>query len=285
MLNRGVSKHPLILCADDYALSPAVTRGILDALAAGRLNATGAMTNRPLWREAAPDVAGFADRADIGLHLNLTFGAPLGSMPTLAPSGELPKLRPLLKAARAGLLPREEIRAEIARQLDAFEDAMGRSPDFIDGHQHVQILPGVSDWLLEELVRRGLSGRLWLRDSADRLSRILKRRVELPKALIVATLGRGFAGKAHRLGFQTNDGFAGFSAFDLRRNYGRDFARYLVSPGPRHLVMCHPGHVDEDPSAGDEVREPRARELAFLLSDAFAPTLDAAGFSLQRWSK
>ncbi len=280
-----MSKHSLILCADDYALSPGVTRGVLDALAKGRLNATCAMTNRPLWRQAAPELEAFADRADIGLHLTLTFGAPLGPMPRLAPSGELPQLRPLLKAARAGTLPADEIRAEIARQLDAFQDAMGRAPDFIDGHQHVHILPGIRDWLLEELVRRGLWGRLWLRDSADRLPRILARRVELPKALIVASLARGFAAKAHRLGFQTNDGFAGFSAFDLRRSYGRDFARYLVRPGARHLVMCHPGHVDEDPGAGDEVREPRARELAFLLSNAFTDTLEAAGFSLRRWSK
>ena len=285
MLNRGVSKHSLILCADDYALSPGVTRGILDALAKGRLNATCAMTNRPLWRESAGDVAAFADRADVGLHLTLTFGAPLGPMPGLAPSGELPKLRPLLKAARAGILPRDEIRAEIARQLDAFEDAMCRPPDFIDGHQHVHVLPGIREALFEELARRGLAGRLWLRDSADRLPRILARRIELPKALILASLGRGFAAQAHRQGFHTNEGFAGFSAFDLRRNYGRDFARYLISPGLRHLVMCHPGHLDDDPSAGDEVREPRARELDFLLSDAFFPTLEKAGFSLRRWSK
>ena len=280
-----MSTRPLILCADDYALSPGVTRGILDALAKGRLNATGAMTNRPLWKQAAPDVAAFSDRVDIGLHLNLTFGAPLGAMPNLAPSGVLPMLRPFLKAARAGLLPREEVRAEIARQLDAFEDAMGRPPDFVDGHQHVQVLPGVRDWLLEELVKRGLAGRLWLRDSSDRLPRILARRVELPKALVLAALGRGFAAQAHGLGFHTNEGFAGFSAFDQRRDYGRDFARYLVRPGARHLVMCHPGHVDSDPTAGDDVREPRARELEFLLSDRFAHALGAAGFHLHRWSK
>ena len=281
----GVSPRPFILCADDYALSPGVTRGILDALGKGRLNATGAMTNRPLWKEAAPDVAAFSDRADIGLHLNLTFGAPLGPMPTLAPSGVFPRLGPFLKAARARRLPADEVRAEIARQLDAFEDAMGRPPDFVDGHQHVQVLPGVRDWLLQELVRRGLAGRLWLRDSSDRLPRILTRRVELPKALVLASLGRGFADAAHRLGFHTNEGFAGFSAFDLQRDYGRDFARYLVSPGARHLVMCHPGHVDADPSAGDEVREPRARELEFLLSDQFAHALGAAGLNLHRWSK
>jgi len=206
-------------------------------------------------------------------------------MPKLAPSGELPKLRPLLKAARAGTLPVEEIRAEIGRQLDAFQEAMGRAPDFIDGHQHVHILPGVRDVLLDELVRRGLWGRLWLRDSADRLPRILARGVELSKALVVAALARGFAAKAHQLGFQTNEGFAGFSAFDPRRNYGRDFSRYLAMPGARHLVMCHPGHLDEDPDAGDEVREPRARELDFLLSDRFIHTLESARFSLRRWSK
>ena len=170
-----MSKHSLILCADDYALSPGVMRGVLDALAKGRLNATCAMTNRPLWRQAAPELEAFADRADIGLHLTLTFGAPLGPMPRLAPSGELPQLRPLLKAARAGTLPADEIRAEIARQLDAFQDAMGRAPDFIDGHQHVHILPGIRDWLLEELVRRGLWGRLWLRDSAEVLDTCIVR--------------------------------------------------------------------------------------------------------------
>ena len=276
---------PLILCADDYALSPGVTRGILAALEAGRINATGAMTNRPLWKEAARDVMAFADRADIGLHLNFTFGAPLGGMVKLAPSGELPKLGPFLKAARAGTLPRDEIRAEITRQIDAFEDATGRAPAFIDGHQHVQVFPIVRDALFDEVVRRGYAGKVWLRDSSDHLLAILLRHVEIPKALIVAWLARGFAIEAARFGFQVNKGFAGFSAFDATRDYGKDFARYCSHQDERPLIMCHPGYVDEDPSAGDEVTASREEELRFLLSDDFTKKLEAAGLELRLWSR
>ena len=280
-----MSPRPLILCADDYALSPGVSRGILDALDAGRLNATGAMTNRPAWRTAARDLADFGPHADIGLHLNFTFGAPLGAMPELAPNGEFPRLGAFLAKARAGRLPREEIRAEIARQFDAFEDAMGRPPDFVDGHQHVQVFPGVRQWVLAEMLRRGLAGRAWLRDSSDHVLRILPRRAHVPKALVLAWLGRGYAREVARHGFLTNHGFAGFSAFDLKRDYGADFPRYLVSGGERHLVMCHPGRVDADRSAGDEVTHTREQELAFLLSEDFAPALEQAGFELRRWSR
>ena len=249
---------PLILCADDYALSPGVTRGILAALEAGRINATGAMTNRPLWNEAARDVMGFADRADIGLHLNFTFGSPLGGMVKLAPSGELPKLGPFLKAARAGTLPRDEIRAEITRQIDAFEQATGRAPAFIDGHQHVHVFPVVREALFDEVIRRGYAGKVWLRDSSDNLIAILLRHVEIPKALVVAWLARGFAAEAARFGFRVNQGFAGFSAFDTRRDYGKDFARYCTHQGERPLIMCHP---------------------------SFAKKLEAAGLELHLWSR
>jgi hypothetical protein len=280
-----VSTSSLILCADDYALSPGVIRGILDALAAGRINATGAMTNRPLWKTMAREVAAFTAQADIGLHLNFTFGAPIGGMPKLAPSGDLPQLRPFLKAARAGTLPREEIRAEIARQLDAFEEAMGHAPAFIDGHQHVQVFPIVREALLEEAVARGYAGKVCLRDSSDGLLPILRRRVEVPKALVLAWLGRDFARQAAELGFLTNDSFAGFSSFDPTRDYGRDFARYLRAPGKRHLIMCHPGHLDEDKSAGDEVTLSREHELSFLLSDDFTKKLEAARLELSLWSR
>ena len=280
-----MSLRPLILCADDFALSPGVTEGILLALDKGRLNATGAMTNRSHWKSAACELAPFARTADIGLHLNLTFGAPLGGMPKLAPAGAFPSLGSVLRGARAGRLPDEEIRAEIARQLDAFEDGLGRPPDFIDGHQHVQVLPGIRSWLLDELVRRGYAGKVWLRDSSDHLLRIFARRFEIPKALVLSWFSRGFSADANRLGFVTNEGFAGFSAFDERRDYSRDFPHYLVAPGERHLVMCHPGLVDEDPGAGDEVTVTRAKELAFLLSDDFAPALERAGLTLHRWSK
>ena len=91
-----------VLTADDYALTPGVSAGILDLLEAGRIAAAGAMTNRPHWRSGAAVFGQFSGAADLGLHFNLTCGIPLTRMKRLAPAGELPKLPALLRGGVAG---------------------------------------------------------------------------------------------------------------------------------------------------------------------------------------
>jgi chitin disaccharide deacetylase len=279
------SDRPFILCADDYGLSPGVSRGIVEAIGAARLSATSALTTARAWPEQGQALHPFKTKTDIGLHLNLTLGPPLAAMPQLAPSGQLPPLRQLIAAAVRRRLPEQEIRAEIIRQIDLFEATMGQPPDFVDGHQHVQILPGIRRWLMDELQRRGLARRVWLRNSADPLWRILARGASAAKAGLVACLASGFAAEARAYGFALNDGFAGFSRFDPARNYGNDFATYLKFPGRRHLVMCHPGHGDNDLLGVDPVAAARERELAFLLSPRFVATLRQHHVALARFKE
>lgn len=268
------------LCADDFALSPAVTAGILEALAAGRLTATSAMTTQANWPDAAKAFRALAPRADLGLHFNLTLGAPLANMPAFAPTGAFPAMNAIVPAAWRSALPRREILDELRRQLDAFEDAYGAPPDYVDGHQHVQVLPGIADDLITELSARGLAGKVWLRDSADRPRRIFARGKHWGKALTVAALARGFRAKARAAGFSLNDGFSGFSDFDAQGDYAADFASFLRAPGAKPLIMCHPGHVDAELARLDPVTDSREVELAFLLSDRFTAVLDAAGAKL-----
>lgn len=272
------------LCADDFALSPAVSEGILEALAAGRLTATSAMTTQPHWPEAARRFRELAPRADLGLHFNLTLGGPLGEMPRFAPGGAFPAMNAIVPAAWRGALPRAEIVDELRRQLDAFEADCGAPPDFLDGHQHVQVLPGIADDLIAELSSRQLAGKCWLRDSADRPKRIFARGKHWGKALTVSALACGFRKKARTAGFSVNDGFSGFSDFDAQADYAADFATYLLSPGAKPLIMCHPGHVDDELARLDPVTTSRETELAFLLSDRFAEVLTAASARLERLS-
>lgn len=275
----------LVLCADDFALTDGVSRAILDLLTTERLNATGVMSNRPGWPAWARELAPFAEKAEIGLHLNLTCAAPLTRMESFAPAGQFPALRKILQAGMLGRLPRAEIAAEIEAQLDAFETASGFAPAFVDGHQHVHAMPGIRDALLEVLGRRYRTAKPWLRDPADALPAILARRVQWPKALLVARLAGAFGRQARAAGFATNIGFSGFSAFDPRRDYAADFSRYLIGTGPRHLVMCHPGHVDRALLALDPATESRARELAFFASSRFLEILAARGQRLVRFNQ
>ncbi|MGL5117284.1 MAG: ChbG/HpnK family deacetylase, partial [Beijerinckiaceae bacterium] len=235
------------LIADDYAMTAGVSRGILRLLEHGRISGTGAMTGRPHWKGWSHALRAFAGKADLGVHLNLTLAEPLTRMAVFAPSGVLPTIGEVAKRAALRRLPMAELKAEIAAQLDAFEQAMDRRPDFIDGHQHVHGFPGVRRALFEVMLERyPKSPRPWLRASADLPKRILARRRNAPKAFQVAALSMGFAPAAHRRGIVTNDGFAGFSAFDPTVRYADEFASALVAPGLLHLVMCHPGEIDDE---------------------------------------
>ena len=107
-----VSKRSVVLCADDFGLADGVSRGIAELAEMGRLSATGAMTNMPGWRRAAPSLKSLRDRIAVGLHLNLTTGSPLSPMPGLAPSGMFPPLKDLLPKALKRQLPAAEITEE-----------------------------------------------------------------------------------------------------------------------------------------------------------------------------
>lgn len=269
--NEPRRKNPTVtaycLCADDFALTAGISRSILDLLDAGRLSATGAMTNRPHWQVLAPRLRAHGGHADIGLHFNLTCAEPLSPMPRLAPSGTLPALSVVARAALVSAEAGAEIAAELDRQLDAFESALGRAPDFIDGHQHVHVLPGIRQAVLAAISRRYPKGSVWLRDPSDSASAIAQRGVAVTKALVISGLARGLRAQAARRGIPLNLGFSGVSPFDPARDYGADFRHFLMRPGARHLVMCHPGFIDDELHALDPVSATRPLEHAFLIGD------------------
>lgn len=259
--------HRIILCADDYGMSAGVSRGILELARTRRLSATSAMVTLPRWPQDAPALAQVRDRIAIGLHINLTVGSPLGPIPSLAPEGRLPDLRPLIVRALAGAIDRNEIAAEVTRQLALFEAATGFPPDHVDGHQHVHALPRIRDGVLDALAKRFPQGGPLVRDPADRVAAIRERGQAVPKAIIISLLSRGFSQAAQARGFQTNDSFSGTSAFDPDTPYAQELASSFRAAGRHHIVMCHPGHPDDELSALDPIVGRRAQEYAALSAD------------------
>ena len=273
---------PVVLCADDYGIAPGVGRGIRALAAAGRLSATSCMTVFAEWCDEASRLADATDRIDVGLHLTLTDHAPLGAMPRLAPGGRLPALGRLIRLAHLRQLNRDEVAGEIARQLDAFEAVVGRPPAFVDGHQHVHVLPVVRDAVLALFDGRLDRRRTWLRSCAEPPGRILRRRVDAARALAVSTLAGPLHRDAIRTGIAGNRGFAGVTSFRPGRSVAADFAAYLDHTGPRPLVMCHPGEPDDMLAGRDPVVGQRAAELAFLAGDGFAALVESRRMVLAR---
>lgn len=264
----------LTLCADDYALTEGVSRGIEALAVAGRLSATSALVATRHWAEHGQRVAGLRRVIAVGLHFNLTLGAPLGAMPGLAPGGRLPAIAALVQQALLGRVSGDEVREEMLRQIARFREVAECDPDFVDGHQHVHALPGVRAGVIAALGEAFPPGRPrpWVRDPADTLARILARGAATAKALQIAALSRGFGAAVRAAGFATNDSFSGVSPFDRGTPFAQELARFLSHPGARHLVMCHPGYVDDELASLDPVVERREDELASLMA---YPGLDA----------
>jgi len=281
-------RNPVILCADDFALSPGVSRSIVELVGAGRLSATGCMSVSRFWPEHAGWLRDHADDADIGLHLTLTDQKPLGAMQNLAPSGRLPSNARLIMASLTGQLRkpalRDELRDEIERQIDAFEDAFDRPPAFIDGHHHAHQLPHIGTLVLDAFERRIRPHGGYVRVCREPRAAILRRAAPL-RALVIDALGADFAERVRARDNPANDSFRGVRNFSARERFDAMVPRFLEGVGEIPLVMCHPGHVDDALCALDPVTDQRAAEHAYLSGDLFPQALEQAGMRLSRFGE
>lgn len=273
----------VVLCADDFAISPRVSEAIIDLLSQRRLSAASCMTASRHWPNVAPGLRAFAGVADIGLHLTLTDARPLGEMPSLARDGRLPPLARLLPAALAGRLDRAEITGEIRRQLDAFAAETGCMPDFVDGHQHVHLLPVIRDDVLALFAGPLAVGRSYLRICWEPPRRILARRVAMAKTAFISALSLPLRREAARRGISCNDSFRGVYDFTDPESYPSVFPRFLRGAGQRPIIMCHPGLADAELAAADAVTVEREQEHAYFASDRFLADLAAANCRLARF--
>ena len=270
----------IVLSADDYGLSPAVSRAILALATAGRISALSCMTASTFWPEHGAWLKDIADKVDIGLHLTLVDEAPLTAMPRMAPHGRLPSIGRLIAKSYAHTLDLAEIAAELDAQLRAFTAVMGRPPAHIDGHLHAHVLPGIRDLVLARA--RAISPRPWLRNVHDSFGAISSRGVAVPKAAFIAALGRGFVGAAFDLKDRLNTGFSGVYAFSASpEDYGRLFARFVADRGSRHVILCHPGEAGDAAVAWDRQR---AVEYEFLAGPRFSAFLADQGLRVARFA-
>ncbi|MSO54913.1 MAG: ChbG/HpnK family deacetylase [Rhodospirillales bacterium] len=272
----------IVICADDYGLSPGVGLAVRELIAAGRLTATSAMTVSDYWPAEAILLKPLAGRCDIGLHLTLTDQRSTGPMPGLAPGGKLPSLVRLMMAAFTRRLDRGEVEAEIERQIDRFEATMGFLPQFVDGHHHVHQLPVVRDALLAVYDRRLRGSGAWIRSCVEPLSGIVRRGIAPARAALIGILGRPFARSAREANIPINASFRGVRSFTAKEDWPRLMAAFVTDPPDGLVIMCHPAIPDEALAAADYVVEPRRAEYEYLRSEAFPGLLAAKGATLVR---
>ncbi|NVN85154.1 MAG: ChbG/HpnK family deacetylase [Rhodopseudomonas sp.] len=269
------------LCADDYGISPGVNRAIRDLIERRRINATSVMVVGPaIGRDevrALNDAMTANPECAIGLHATLTAPFCPLTMHFRPLHGGL--FLPLGKKLQAGLLrrfDREIIAAELTAQIAAFVALFGRVPDYVDGHQHVQLFPQVRDAFLTAV--QAAAPNAWVRQCGR--VRPLAQRLGKPKALLLDVLSVQFRARAARAGVAFNSGFAGAYDFHKQTDFAALMGGFLEGLPDGGLVMCHPGHVDDTLISLDHFTHQREREHAFLAGDQLLSLLAASNVVL-----
>jgi chitin disaccharide deacetylase len=276
----GPQPRHLWLCADDYGMAPGISEAIRDLVARGRLNATSVMVVAPAFQQDEADaLAGLNEnekRVAIGLHVTLTAPfRPLSAGYGPLRNGAFLPLEGTMMAAFLQRLDRRRLAAEITAQIKAFEAAFGRLPDFIDGHQHVQLFPQVRDAFVAAV--KELAPDAWVRQ-CGRVIPLRKRFAG--KAMLLDMLSLSFRKRARRKGLHTNMAFAGAYDFRGEPDFAGLFPRFLHGLPPDSVVMCHPGFVDDELMRLDPLTIQRENEYTYLASEALPATLAAYGLSL-----
>ncbi len=240
----------LIVNADDFGLTRGVSRGILDAHRRGIVTSTTVMVNRPIDAALIEELK--ASELGVGLHLNLTLGAPVsnpGRVPSLV-DAEGKFIRDAREAAARAA--KDEARIELGNQIDAFRSIMGRFPTHLDSHHHI----GRHEPILELVLDFARAIKVPVRSQDDHVR-----------------------AAARRLKLRTPDHFAGESGPEPYWTAERVLEHVKALPGGVTEFMTHPGYYDED-LAYSRYGKQREAELAGLTDPSALPLIEREGIRL-----
>ena len=269
----------LVVNADDFGMSPAVTRGILESYEGGIVTSTTVMIGMPGAVEAVRDAVVNAPDLGLGLHITIAAG----------------RCQPVLPAAEVSTLVREdgcfydnpvwwerydsfhpdELQREIEAQCSRFIEAAGRHPDHLDSHYHSAYLHPAALRATFNLaarynipVRRPFGGASSLEEGLKRIGseqqRDALRRVfaELPMP-------------------RSTDRF-----IDLRPDMSPDQVVAMLQAIPDHTtteMLCHPGYVDAALESVDTYTTGRESEVRLLTNPAVSAAIHQFGIELIRF--
>jgi len=280
----------LIVNADDFGWSEAVTSGILRAHREGIVTSTTLMANLPGAEAALERARREAPGLGIGLHLNLTEGRPLtgdAAAPLADAQGEL--LRSLVALVRrvrtspaARLAAEREWEAQILWARDR-----GLRPTHLDGHKHVHLAPALLPIAIGLAKKHGIPA---IRTTAEwrpaGIAKMLPRQwgaKDRLRQMILAWIGRrwGIAGRraVRNAGLATTDWFFGLRATG---SISAELVEFVLSRAPEGTgeLMVHPGEAEASPARPTRLGQSRPAELAALCDARARRAAEENGWTL-----
>ncbi len=280
----------LIVNADDLGWTAGVNRGIVEAHRSGIVTSTSLLANGGAFADgvkAASELPGLG----VGVHLNLSDGKPIAPAERvkslLNESGDFsggPET--LLLQLTTKNLKLNEVQTEWSAQIEKVRSA-GIRPTHLDGHKHVQMLPGLFGIALRLAKKHGIAAvrvsheastlRAALTGGEESSSVILKQGVQ---ARGLKLLARDAHEMAERAGIASTDFFCGIAQTGVLSKKG--VLQLLASlPDGTTELMCHPGYADADlQKSATRLQESRQIELEILTDQEIRKKIAELGIRL-----
>jgi predicted glycoside hydrolase/deacetylase ChbG (UPF0249 family) len=272
---RAEAGRLLIVNADDYGLTPAVSRAILRSHRDGIVTSTSVLALAPGFE---PSVATLRDTGGIGVGAHL---AAVGEDPPLLTAREVPSLvdgrgrlasswRMFLPRMAAGRIDPDDLRREFTAQIDRITGA-GLKPGHVDTHQHLHLWPAVGEVVLDVAEAAGITAM-----------RIIRSAARSPVGVTVRRLGRRLEGRAAARGVRfpaTASGLDEAGTLD-RPRLERAIDRLAAAGAASAELATHPGEGGDPDLRRYDWGYVWAEELAGLTDPAVRRRVEAAGFRL-----
>lgn len=234
----------IIICADDFAITPEVSEGITRLAARSRISATSVMSLSPHWPESAKLLQSVKHQIDVGLHVDFTseYAIQQGQGASIG--------RIMLKTCLRQMVP-VDIVAHLNRQFDLFEAHHGAPPQHVDGHQHVHQFPMIRDALVNVMARRYASAQMpWLR-----ISRIPRNQMNVKAAAINAMGANALQRLATQQRIPCSSFLTGIYDFEGSASGYNELVQTCLSDVPvNSVLMFHPGLAGQHAAPFPEAR-------------------------------
>jgi predicted glycoside hydrolase/deacetylase ChbG (UPF0249 family) len=275
----------LVVNADDFGMSSAISRGILRAHTEGIVTSTSLLGNTTDLEEARALLAQ-APGLGVGVHLALVEGGPVAdaaSVPTLlGPGGAFwARGQEFITTWVRGRISAADVEREFDAQVSRVL-AAGIAVDHLDTHHHLGFLPVVGRAVEAVARKHGIAG---IRSTVE--TPTLAWATE-PRRGIEAGLLTGLAWLTRRqLGARRH----GPQSWGYVESGHLDEVRILeiigrLAPGA-HELICHPGEEAEPVALSRHVTTPpryqRQAEIGALTSSKVRRALEQRGIVLGRW--
>jgi chitin disaccharide deacetylase len=227
----------------------------------------------------------------VGVHLNLSDGKPV------APAEQVKSLldengdfsggpEALLLRLTAKKLETKEVEAEWNAQIEKVR-AAGIRPTHLDGHKHVQMLPGLFAVALRLAKKHGIEAvrvaheasslRAALTSGGEPTGVTLKQGVQ---ARGLKLLARDAREMTERAGIGAADYFCGIAQTGVLTKRGVQQLLASLPEGTTEL-MCHPGYADADlEKSATRLQKSRETELEILTDNDIRKSIATLGIRL-----